>query len=63
MLKKNKIIIIFTTMIMITSLAVIVTTQSGNPDKQFYRNKLLLATDCMTSKDPINPFNSKKYNT
>ena len=63
MLKKNKIFIIFTTLIMTTSLAVIVTTQSSKPDKNFYRNKLLLATDCMTSKDPINPFNSKKYNT
>ena len=63
MLKKNKIFIIFTTLIMITSLAVIITTQSSDPDKQFYRNKLLLATECMTSKDPINPFTSKKYNT
>jgi hypothetical protein len=63
MLKKNKIFIVFTTMIMIISFAVIVTTQSSNPDKQFYRNKLLLATDCMTSKDPVNPYNAKKYNT
>ena len=48
---------------MLASLATVVTTQSSNPDKKFYRNKLILATDCMTSKDPINPFNSKKYNT
>lgn len=63
MLKRNQLIIIFTTIIMLASLVTVVTTQNNNPDKNFYRNKLILATDCMTSKDPINPFNSKKYNT
>jgi len=48
---------------MLASIITIITTQSSNPDKKFYKNKLSLATDCMTSKDPINPFNSKKYNT
>lgn len=48
---------------MLASIITIITTQRSNPDKQFYKDKLSLATDCMTSKDPINPFNSKKYNT
>lgn len=48
---------------MLASIITIITTQNSTPDKKFYKNKLSLATDCMTSKDPINPFNSKKYNT
>ena len=63
MLKRNKLFIIFTTLLMVISSAVVITTKDNVPDKQFYRNKLLYATECMTSKDPINPFNSKKYNT
>ena len=62
MLKKNKLLIVFTSLVMLTSFIVTLKTQSTDPDKKFYINKLILATDCMTSKDPINPYNSKKYN-
>jgi len=63
MLKRNKVLLIFTSLVMLASFVTVVTAQNSNPDKKFYKNKLILATDCMTSKDPINPFNSKKYNT